>query len=59
MHTSPFILLSLAEYRFIHNHGASVVVAFVVYTYHLGGIRGMIATVFREKKRLYFSLDAR
>jgi len=45
MHTSPFFLLSLAEYWYIHNHGASVVVVFVVYTYHLGGIWGLIVLV--------------
>jgi hypothetical protein len=48
MHTSPFFLLSLAEYWSIHNHGASVAVVFVVYTYHLGGIRGLIVFFRRE-----------
>jgi hypothetical protein len=45
MHTSPFFLLSLAEYVSIHNHGASVVVVFVAYTYYLGGIQGWMPLI--------------
>src|SRR5450432_2031272 len=44
MHTSPFFLLILAECCSVHNHGASVVVGFIVYTYHRGGIWGLVAS---------------